>query len=133
MRFSRKRNAGSSYISHSISILCTLCKWGLQFNCTVSVVVNGCLDEQNQLHLCNKSYPGTYSHLRCNLGRQNYPCLHQCMLFNIKVLFSMSITKDVHKWLVLQRFFLARKLQSSVLYVGKSSLLLATKAEVEGF
>ena len=59
--------------------------------------------------------------------------LAYCMLFNIKVLFSMSITKDVHKWLVLQRFFLARKLQSSVLYVGKSSLLLATKAEVEGF
>ena len=55
------------------------------------------------------------------------------MLFNIKVLFSMSITEDVHKWLVLQRFFLARKLQSSVLYVGKSSLLLATKAEVEDF
>ena len=52
------------------------------------------------------------------------------MLFNIKVLFSMSITEDVHKWLVLQRFFLARKLQSSVLYVGKSSLLLVTKAEV---
>ena len=45
----------------------------------------------------------------------------------------MSITKDVHKWLVLQGFFLARKLQSSALYVGKSSLLLATKAEVEGF
>ena len=57
------------------------------------------------------------------------------MLFDIKILFLTSITapKDAHKWLVLQGFFLARKLQSLVLYVDKSSLLLATKAEVEGF
>ena len=57
------------------------------------------------------------------------------MLFDIKILFLTSITapEDAHKWLVLQGFFLARKLQSLVLYVDKSSLLLATKAKVEGF